>query len=256
MPSKTGTIPDIGKVRLDLDLRKSQNNILAVAVLTNDRDKTAMHGETLVFKLGDNEVFRDETDPEGTVSYNFSVSNYGEYLLSVYLANFPGIRVVYKDTLQILSTPEIKNPTIEIIGDEGLYKIIIVVYYENERPAENFPVLIVVNPVGKPPYEIRDKTNKYGCFTKNLNFLDKDQDFTVFVGPHTKEFKNFYGPPKNPRPPDVPEPPSEEINYLKQRLRRAKTILKPVEYIKGLFIAAKSGWEVGGVYKENQRRRR
>jgi len=247
MPYKRAIIESLGNVRLNLELNPQPSltggNILAFATLTVERDNSPIEGKTVVFNLGDNQTEYRETDGNGKASVNFANLPFGSYIISVFLDGHTGLEVVSRHFFPWIAPPKLAEPKIDILGEDGLYKIIVSTQYENGLVAKDIPVTIELyfpKRQGQEHEEIGDETditNKQGIYTYILKFDSYECDAIVNVGGYIKEFKNLAGPQKQPKPILTPEPIEQDLGT-------------------GRLRALMDGYKRGVEDKNRQRRRR
>lgn len=215
MPYAPGNISGLGDIKLDLEISPKKTttggDIFAAATLSAKRDSLAIEGRTLVFFLKGEEVFRGTTDEHGKLSHNFIDLGFGNHKISVNILGHSGIeaKANYDFNETVKQEPEIKEPYIDIIGEDGKFKIVVRVFYKNEKPANNYPVFIVYSYFKKQPKEKQLFTNEYGNLKEedsifNFGYEERECDMEIYVGFFKKSFKNLFGPSKHPRI-EIPE---------------------------------------------------
>lgn len=204
MPSLTGFIAGLGQVRLSLELTATQTasggDILAVAILTTDRNPVPIDGQTIAFYLGANEVPSQSTEADGRASHTFAGLGFGTHAVSVQIA---GVHVTQRHTFSppvtTLKTATILN--VGIIGTRGQQSLLISVSGDDGMLIPKFPFTIVDGGNALPSHTEDDGTLLYH---PKPAITEPSRPFTVRAG--NKPELAWRGRLLGPKPPPQPAP--------------------------------------------------
>lgn len=190
MPSSSGFIGVLGRVRLNLELTPQPTEIggdvLAVAILTTDppRDREAvpLAGQTIVFYLGENEAAVRETNPDGRAPHTFTGLGFEMNAFSVQTS---GVYVTQRHAFPRPSEPS-KAPTnftVEPLGDDGTYQLVVTVFSQKTPDAPRIGIGNIKVIVANDRKLIVDgKTGPSGSVViKVPHFRDRERSIAVSV---------------------------------------------------------------------------
>lgn len=147
MASITGYIAGMGQVRLTLELTPQNiptgGDILAVAILTTERNPMPLEGQLVTFWLGRDEVASERTDAHGRAAHTPTGLGFGTHAVSVQVA---GIHVSQRHTFSPPPVEKLKTAKdlqVSIVGRRGDQTLLISVAGEDGMFIRSFPVSIV-----------------------------------------------------------------------------------------------------------------
>ena len=212
--SIVGFVGGLGKVRLVLELApqpgSSGGDILAVAILTSERDQRPLEGETITFYLGKEETTAVTTEADGRASHSFDGLGFGAHAVSVQVA---GVHVTVRHTFSLLTAKKLASPNVRAEGDEGKYLISASVVYDDGGPARGIPVRLLISKLGKPGERPTPDpmTNEYGLAEHPLEFKEAECDVTWQIRSFEGKITNLHGPSPHPQPKPYQRPSDEEL---------------------------------------------
>ena len=196
MASIVGFIAGLGQIRLTLELTPQSTpaggDILAVAILTTERNPMPLEGQSVAFWLGRDEAASEPTDEHGRTSHTFTGLGLGTHAVSAQVA---GIHMTQRHTFTKPKDEVIEAPVdllVEPSGRNGKYDITITV--------------LSTRAVGMPRRAVRIKdptvkthkdklTNKYGTYAHHVEFTDRERFITVSVlGTKLSKTVRLFGP--------------------------------------------------------------
>lgn len=183
MASVTGYIAGLGQVRLTLELTPQNTptggDILAVAILTTERNPIPLEGQLVTFWLGRDEVASERTDAHGRADHTFTDLGFGTHAVSMQIA---GIHVTQRHTFIKPKEEAVEAPTdllVVPVGRDGMYDLTITVL---SPKGVGMPRRIVRIQDPKTPQLIKDQlTDKHGTRKHHMEFLDRERFITVSV---------------------------------------------------------------------------
>lgn len=223
--SKTGIIPGIGKVKLNLELNITPNtlgggDILAVASLYNDGNNTAVENQTIIFYLGKDEKHKEELDSQGRVSYSFNGLIKDNYIISAEVEGFPGIQVFINYDFQTPVSAKVRVPTkFKVTAkpekETSEYEVLIELGDENGG-IPNFPIVILdMDNPDKSKRKNREKTDYTGAFIYPVSTDRRRNIYITAVGTeHETDKIHLPGPRKEEllAPPPKPKAQTADLS--------------------------------------------
>lgn len=193
MPSNVGFIAGLGQVRFTLELTPqstpSGGDILAVAILTTERNPMPIEGQTVTFYLGADEITSQPTGTDGRTANTFTGLSFGTHAVSVQVA---GVHVTQRHTFTKLTEEAPADLLVEPSGHNGKYNLTVTV--------------LSVKGVGMPRRTIRiqdpqakahadKRTGEHGTYVYHVEFTDRERFVTVLVlGTKLSKTVRLFGP--------------------------------------------------------------
>ncbi|MBI4385657.1 hypothetical protein HY573_02405 [Candidatus Parcubacteria bacterium] len=186
----------------------------------------------VVFEIADiriggvNFVSRETTDDDsGQASVPIPIENPGNYRITAYLADLPGVRaskpILIKEE-KPAQPPRVKDLRVWAPGGkDGKYKLSISVVGEDGRPAKGAMVRVFD---GEGKEVVHTPTNEHGTIdpTPEVEVHEHLGEIVVDVmGTELEQRLRLAGPHRWRKPPDVPEPPASSTGSFSDALRWA-----------------------------------
>ncbi|MDP3727248.1 MAG: hypothetical protein Q8R35_01260 [bacterium] len=216
MPSQTGPIAGLGKVRLVLELTPQPTptggDILAVVLLTTDPDQRPIEGQAVIFWRGADEESTEPTVEHGRASHVFTGFEFGTH--ASISAQVAGVSVSARHTF---NPPVVKSrvPTSWKVhahpqGPAEKCYVSVEVFGDDQLPVKSWP--IEIKDVGHLTEGQRQRVEKSGDdgayrFTVDVASGKPREIFISIVGTSLDSTLRLPGPPPASlrKPPDVPE---------------------------------------------------
>lgn len=193
MPSSVGFIAGLGPVRLTLELTPQPaptgGDILAVVVLTTERNPMPIEGQTVTFYLGANESASQVTGADGRTAHTFTGLSFGTHAVSVQVA---GVHVTQRHTFPKLTEEAPADLLVEPSGRNGKYNLTITVL---SAKGVGMPrrTIRIQDPQAKARADKR--TDKHGTYVHHVEFSDRERFVTVSVlGTKLSKTVRLFGP--------------------------------------------------------------
>jgi len=237
MPSVTGFVGGIGRVRLSLDLAGSPTptggEIRAVATLVNEQNSEPVESQNLEFYLGADRV-EVVTGDDGRATHTFPDLGFGTHMVQTRIV---GVYVTQRYTFapQVAKIKPIKEPLVHAEGVDGKCTIHVACVHDDGSPAADVVVKFITVAGGQPVATTRD-TDGNGFAEYAVNFREAERKVVIHCRGFQKEVV-LRGPSGSPKPPPVP-------------------VLGVGELRSGRLARLFQGWRSGAEALREQRRQR
>lgn len=236
MPSATGLVAGLGRVRLTLELTSNTTmgggEVLAVVFLTTDRDEP-VEGQNIEFYAGADRAGNAVTGDDGRATTTLGLE-FGTHAVS---ARVGGVNVMHRVTFSPITAKAkpIKEPSVHAEGGDGKYVIHVSCVHDDGSPAADV-VVKFIGTADRQPVAATHNTDENGFAECEVNFREAECKVVAHCRGFQKEVV-LRGPSGSPKPPPVPVLGEGELR--KSRLARLL-----------------QGWRSGAEARREQRRQR